>query len=165
MNQILTNIESGILAHVSPENKQMLDKAVLAGQKIMFDPQTHANMELVKNPESRKTPVQTLSKGVAGLMWLMYMQSHKSMPPEVVVMAGTILMCKAIDFAERGLGIQFNNDMIAEAMKLLTEQLFTKMGVSPEQLQDAIQKGHNDIQSYHQDQQSKQGLLSQPTGA
>jgi hypothetical protein len=111
----------------------------------MFDEKTHANMELIRNPESRKNPTETIATGIAGLMWLMFQQSKQTMPIPILIMAGTTLMAEAIDFAERGMHIQFDNDMIAETTQLTSEHLFTKLGISQEQLKEAVQKGHDEI--------------------
>jgi hypothetical protein len=72
------------------------------------------------------------------------------MKTEVLIMAGTILLTKAIDFAERGYGIQFDNAMIAQSTKILAEALFNKLGISPEQLSEAIQKGKGEIEAHQQ---------------
>lgn len=158
MNPILAKIEQEIESKVPQESKKRFNAVVLAGEKIMFDEKTHKNMELVKSPESRKDPVNTIAKGVAGLMWLMFQQSKQTIPYDVLIMSAIVLMCKAIDFAERGLGIQFDNKMIADTTKAMGELMFKRLGITPEQLQEAINKGHAEIQ---QSQQGPQGMLAQ----
>lgn len=150
INEALTKIEQGIESKVLPKNKEAFLKAVIAGEKIMFDPKTHQNMELVKNPESRKDPVGTVAKGIAGLMWVMFMQSKQTMSYDTLIMSGIVLMTKAIDFAERGIGIAFTPQMIADTTKKMAELLMNKLGISPEQLNEAIQKGADEIQQQHQ---------------
>jgi hypothetical protein len=149
MNEILTRIKQEIAAKVSPQNKEAFEKAVIAGNKIMFeDENTHSHLEIVKNPEGvRQNPPQAVAQGVAGLMYVMFMQSKQTMKYEVLIMAGVVLLCEAIDFAERGLGIQFDNKMIATATKILAENLFNKLGITPEILQDAIRKGQSAVQN------------------
>jgi hypothetical protein len=150
-NPTLIQIEQALLEKTTPENKGAVQKAVLAGEKVMFDEKTHANMEIVKNPEGvKKNPPQAIAMGVAGLSWLLFMQSKKTMKTEVLIMAGTILLTKAIDFAERGYGIKFDNAMIAQSTKILAEALFNKLGISPEQLSEAIQKGRGEIEAQQQ---------------
>ena len=78
-NQMLIDITNNIESKVSPENKKKYRNAVIAADTMLFDPKTHANMQLVKNPASRITPVKTISTGVAGLMWILYQQSKRSM--------------------------------------------------------------------------------------
>lgn len=148
MNPILEKIEQGITEKVTPENKSAYMRTIIAGEKIMFDEKTHANMELVKNPNSRTDPVTTISSGIAGLMWMMYMQSQKKMPAEVLILAGVTLMTKAFDFAERGLGIMIDNKMIADATKKLAENLFVKLGINPDQLTQQIMKGKAEIEAH-----------------
>ena len=151
MNPQLKQIEDEISRKVkefAPENYTAFQKAVIAGDKIMFDPKTHQHMELVRNPESRKTPVETVAKGVTGLMWVMYRQSRQTMDLQVMIAAGTVLLMHAIDFAERGMRIQFDAQMIGDAAKTLAYLLMKKLGISPEQLNEAIQKGADEIQQH-----------------
>jgi hypothetical protein len=149
MNPVLKKIMDDLSAKVSEQNKDAYKKTVLAGSRIIFDPKTHANLELVKNPESRKTPTQTIAKGIGNLMWLMFLQSKKMMGFEPMIMGGLTLMCEVIDFAERGLKIPFDQDMIAETSKLAVEAMFEKMGITPEDLEEAIKKGGAEIDEYH----------------
>lgn len=153
MNPILVKVEQGISEKVTSENRDAYDKAIIAGMKILFNEKSHPHMELIKNPESRKDPVNTISSGVAGLMWIMYMQSKKTMPIEVLIMTGVILMTKAMDFAERGLGIQITNEIVAATTKKLAENLFVKLGITPEQLNEAIMKGKQEIDDHQAAQQ------------
>ena len=152
-NQMLLTIQHNIEAKVSKENKAQYDKTVLAAETLMFDPKTHQNMELVKNPASQSNLVETVSKGVAGLMWLLYQQSKRTLPAEVMVYAGTTTICKVLDFAERGLKLPVTPEIIAQTTKRTTDKLFEKMGITPDQLKAAIVQGRQEIESYQQNQQ------------
>lgn len=152
-NQMLLTIQHNIEAKVSKENKAQYDKTVLAAETLMFDPKTHQNMELVKNPASQSNLVETVSKGVAGLMWLLYQQSKRTLPAEVMVYAGTTTICKVLDFAERGLKLPVTPEIIAQTTKRTTDKLFEKMGITPDQLKAAIVQGRQEIESYQQHQQ------------
>lgn len=149
-NQMLIDIQHNIEAKVSPENKQRYDKTVLAAETLMFDPKTHQNMELVKNPDSQSNLVETVSKGVSGLMWLLYQQSKKSLPAEVLIYAGTTTICKVLDFAERGLRLPVTPEIISQTTKRTTDRLFDHMGITPEQLKAAITQGKAEIEDYQQ---------------
>lgn len=144
-NEILKRVEQGISEKVTPANRDTYDKTVLAGMKILFNEKTHPNLELIKNPQSRTDPVNTISAGIAGLMWILYMMSKKTMPMEVLVLSGVTLMARFMDFAERGLGIQITNELVAATTKKLAENLFKKLGITPDQLNEAIAKGHKEI--------------------
>lgn len=159
MNPLLTTIITNITAHVPPENKQEFDRVTLAGKKILFDPKFHANMELVKNPASRENPVDTISTGVTGLLWLLYLKSNKTLDPKSLVMAGAIFMCEVYDFAERAYQIPVTNETVAETWKQTCSKIFMKLGVTPEKLQEAIQKGKAEIEQ-HQANQARGGVLN-----
>lgn len=147
-NHMLIAIEKNIDEKVSKENRKTFDRTVLAAETLMFSPDTHANMELVRNPASRDNPVTTISKGVSGLMWLLYVQSKRSIPMESLIYAGTIAICKALDFAERGLKIEITPEIISATVQKTSERLFEKMGVTPEQLREAIANGKKEIEDY-----------------
>jgi hypothetical protein len=148
MNPILEKIQNDIAEKVTDANKQGFVNAVKAGVKIMFDQNMNKQLELVKNPESRKKPVETIASGIAGLMWAMYKQSGNKMKPEVMVMAAVVLMAHAIDFCERSYDIPFDADMIAATGKLLAEKIFIKLGITQEQLQQAINQGSEEVSQY-----------------
>ena len=152
-NQMLIDIQRNIESKVSPENKQRYNKTVLAAETLMFDPKTHQNMELVKNPDSQQNLVETVSKGVSGLMWLLYQQSKKSLPAEVLVFAGTTTICKVLDFAERGLKLPVTPEIISQTTKRTTDKLFEQMGITPEQLKAAIAQGKQEIEDYQTHQE------------
>lgn len=169
LKQIETELDAKVKQH-APEQYEAFKKAVLAGDKLMFDPKTHQHIELIKNPDSRRDPVNTVANGVAGMMWVMYRQSRQQMRPEVLIMAGTVLLMHAIDFAERGLNIQFSPEMIAQAAKTLAYILFKKLGISEEQLAEAIRKGAGEIKqsrgkpSAGAEQAPADGMLAQAGG-
>ncbi len=149
MNPLLQKIIDGVTEKVIPDNQDEFNRVVLAGKKIMFDPKTHANMELVKNPQSRKDPIGTISKGITGLMWVMYQQSHQSMKPQVMVYAGIVLMCHAFDFAERGLGIKVTPDIVARTTEALAQAILERLGITPDILQQKILEGKQEIDDYN----------------
>jgi len=162
MNPILSNIIAGIEQHVSKEHQNDFKSVVTAGKHTLYDPVTHAHLQLVKNPASRKDPVHTISQGVAGLMWLMFMQSHQKMPVEVLIMAGVVMMCEVYDFAETGLGVQVTPDIVAATGQELAMQLFKKLGISQQQLGEAISHGQAEIQQHQAKQAQAQGGMINP---
>jgi hypothetical protein len=149
MNPILSKIEWTINNSVSEENKDAYNKAVSAGKTILFNEKTHAHMQMVKNPESLNDPVNTIANGMAGLIKLMWEQSRKTIDPEVLILAGFTLMCEVFDFAERGMGLKIDGQMVADTTKLLGEKMFTKLGISKEQLQQAIVIGKQEIDDHN----------------
>lgn len=159
-NPILIKIQTEIENKVSPESKKSFERTNIAVEKMMFEQKTHANLQMVKRPELvRRDPIGTISKGVSGLMWLLYVQSKKTMKPEVLVMSGIIAITKAIDFAERGLGIAITPEQIAKTTKICMETLFEKMGVTPDRLAQVIANGRKEIEDFQAHQQALDGKM------
>lgn len=159
VNKMLLDIEANIESKVSKENKERYHKTVLAADTMLFDPKTHANMQLVKNPESRTKPVETISEGVAGLMWLLYQQSKRSMPAEVLIYSGTTTICHVLDYAERGLKLDITPQIISDTVRRCSEKLFEKMGITPDQLKTAIAQGKKEVEDYQQHQEYVGGKM------
>jgi hypothetical protein len=176
MNPILQQIEDNISKNVLPDDRKAFEHSVEAGKHILFDPQSHQNMELIKNPKSRENPAETISTGIVGLGWVMYEHSDRTLPPGGLICACIILICEVLDFSERGLGIEITNELVAQTTKLFMEKMFKKLGVQPEQLQQAIMKGKGEIQQHLAGQQGgepsqtppgqtkPQGMLAQAGG-
>jgi len=145
-------------------DKQAFLKVVLAGEKIMVDPTTHANMQMVKNPDAvRAKPAEQVANGVTGLMYLMFMQSKQTMDKNVLIMAGVVLLTKAIDLVSRSLQIPFTDEMIANATQIMAQGLFERLKITPEMLQQAVDKGHEEIQAYEKQAEAQKngtGLLA-----
>lgn len=159
--QIEQEIDAKIQQH-APELYEAFKNAVRAGDKIMFDPKTHQNLEMIKNPETRKDPVNTIAKGITGLMWLMYQQSRQQMDLQVMIASGIVLLMHAIDFAERGLKITFDAKMIGDATQTLAYLLMKRLGISPEQLGEAIKTGAGEIKQHQAGQQPQQPAPAAP---
>jgi hypothetical protein len=146
MNPILEKIQKAIEDKVPPKLKMRYNKTVIAGEKMMFG-KTHDKMALVSNPEALKDIPETVSRGVAGLMFVLFNRSNETLPLEVLIFAGVNLAIKALDFAERGKGAVVDKEVIDETFKKLTEQIFDKLGITKEQMAEAIAKGKQEIDS------------------
>jgi hypothetical protein len=164
MNPVLQQIEDNISQNVLPDDKAAFDNAVEAGKRILFDPNSHQNMELIKNPKSRENPAETISTGIVGLGLMMYEESDRTLPPGALICACIVLICEVLDFSERGLGIEITNELVAQTTKLFMEKMFIKLGVQPEQLQEAIMKGKGEIQQHLAGQQGAEPAQTPPQG-
>lgn len=162
MIPILQKAANEMMGKVSQENRKSVDKAVTAGLMLMFgNDETYNKLEMVANPESRKDIASTIATGISGLIVILYKQSQNSMKFEVLIMSGFILMCHALDFAARKYNIPMDQQVIRKCTLDLAYKACQKFGVkSPEQLNELIAKGANEIKA-HNEKYSGQ----QPAGA
>lgn len=167
-NPTLKKIEAEITALVPKEHIEEFYQVIIAADTMMFSEDSHQNMELVKNPESRKTPIETISTGVAGILNLINIQKDKKISVQALVYGGIVVICAALDFYERGFKIPISDEVIAETVKRANEKLFTKLGITPQMLHKQIMSGHAEIKQFY-DQQAHinkkvDGLKSQKVG-
>ena len=86
--------------HLDAKQGAQLDRIVLAGKKVMFSKQSHQMM--LKELEGPGTLAQKLGQGVAGLMALLWQESKQSLPPQLLIPAGMVLVAVAADFLRKG---------------------------------------------------------------
>lgn len=82
--------------HLNPQQKPQFDRIVAAGMRIMFDEKTHKLM--VEQLQSAGPMPQKLGEGIAGLLGLLVREAKGSLPPDLLIPAGIVLMAHAVDF-------------------------------------------------------------------
>lgn len=108
------------------------DKIIKAGLKVMFDPSTRDDtMSFIE--ESGGDP-KKMAEGVTAVVVTLFQQSNNTMPPNLLIPAGVELLVHATDVANAG-GMSLDKQVIAEAMSSVVQQILTKFGATPEQMQ------------------------------
>ena len=117
--------------HLQPQQQAQLQRIVLAGQKVMFDAKTHHLMlEQLQGPDP--LPVK-LGRGIAGLMALLWQESKRALPPNLMIPAGMVLVAYAAKFL-RDAGEQVSDKDFGEAVKVMTSAMLGAAGVDPDKL-------------------------------
>ena len=81
--------------HLQPKEAAQLDRIVLAGRKVMFAKQSHKMfLEQLDGPGDI---AQKLGQGVAGLMGLLWQESRRSLPPQLLIPGGMVLVAVAAE--------------------------------------------------------------------
>ena len=163
VNQILTKIEQGVEGQVKPDTKNAFDRIVVAGMKVMFDESTHKMMTEQLNPDDI---VGSVPKGIATLMKILYMESKQKMPIPAAIPASIVLMTKALDFAERTMGVQLTPDLVAEVTQATGEAVLTAFGITKEMVEQVVQqsqqgKGPGQAPNQPPVQPQPKGLIAQ----
>jgi len=115
-----------------PQLKGAYDKVVLAGMKVMFSQQTH--QEFLKEIQGDDLLANRVGKTIAGLMMLLFAESNKTMPQQVMIPAGTELVVQAIDFIQKsGLEPVTNKD-VGDAVQVFINLIMKQtQGAQPQQ--------------------------------
>lgn len=118
--------------------KNAYDRIILAGMKVMFDPKTH---DLMLKSLNGPGPIdQKLGKGVADLMGILFEQSNKTMPPQLIIPAGIELLAHAVDFLRKS-GQDVTDEQFGSAVQLMMQTLLSGAGVNMDKLAEFADKG------------------------
>lgn len=118
-----------------PELQSAYKRVVIAGMKVMFDPKTH---QLAMEQMKGDGPIaQRLGTAIAGLMLILFKQSNNTMPPQVLIPAGTSLLVRAADFLQKGGAEQITTKDIGGALEVMITTLLSKAGMDPEKVMNS----------------------------
>lgn len=111
---------------VPPELKEALDRIVAAGMKVMYSEETHQNvMEMMPKDGS---PAQNLGVGISRLISLLYEQSNKTLPPQLMIPAGLVLLIDAADYLKQSGEMDIEDRDIGEATIVMITEIFKLAG-------------------------------------
>lgn len=144
-----------------PELQEAYDRVVLAGMKIMFSKETAGKvLKAIQGPG----PIsKRLGVGIAGLIATLFQQSNKTIPPQVIIPAGTNLLMQAADFLKRSGVEKITDKEIGEAMQVMLNTVLDMFGVDPMKLRTAMD-GFDPSKTQAAAQQMQAGAQPQPQG-
>lgn len=125
-------LEAEIKKKIGPEKSKILDRIILAGMKVMFGKETHKMMEDVLS-ENLPMP-EKLGTGTAKLMMLLFKQGGNSMPQDLILPAGGVLMAKAVEFLIKS-GDDVQASDLSEGISVMTKVLLKQFGAPDEVIQ------------------------------
>lgn len=120
--------------HLNPKQGAQLDRIVLAGKRVMFSKESHAMM--LEQLDGPGTLAQKLGQGVAGLIALLWQESRQSLPPELLIPSGMVLVAVAADFLRQA-GQPVTDQDIGGGIEALVTALLQAGGVDPDKLAEA----------------------------
>lgn len=138
MNPSLQKFEAGIEENVKPEDKEAYDRIVTAGLKVISSDEFNEQMLNTLSVKGEELP-DKVADGVARLISLLHVTSKGKMPVGPTIAASYTLMAKALDFAERAVGTEITDDIIAETTVKTISVVAPLLGISKEALQGAVQ--------------------------
>ena len=120
-------IEDTIKDHIEPKQISALDRVVKAGHELMFGKDTHN--KIMDGLEGSQDIGGDLGSGAANLLLLLFKQSGNTIPGEIIIPVGIILLARAGEFFKES-GIPITDDDFEEAVH--TFSTMTMMKLNPE---------------------------------
>lgn len=146
MNPMLQKAKDDLEANIPDQYKEDYLRYLVAGLKLINDPKSHERLMIIKNKNAKNRLVEMVPKGVTNLALVLLEQSRKALSAEGLIFAAMTLTIEILDIAEREVGATVTKETLAAITKKLVENLFALLKVSPQQLQEAIVSGYNEIQ-------------------
>lgn len=138
----LTITPDGVMRrmHLKPKQIPQMQRIVTAGMKVMFSQQTR---KLITAEMQKPGDVASkLGESVAGLMGILLQQSKGSMPLDLVIPAGLVLVAHAADFAHK-IGAEVTDADIGDACEIFIHVILHMSGMSSDKVAAVGEKGVN----------------------
>lgn len=112
VDKIVATARKGIPANLQP----IFDKVVLSGMRIMFDKSSHQmTLEELDQPGPLE---QRLSNGTIKLMYMLWQQSNKTIPPQLMVPATLVLTLRAFQFLQLSQDPEATKEVLGAAVEM-----------------------------------------------
>jgi hypothetical protein len=116
-----------------PKNLQAIyDKAILSGLRIMFDKASHKMMlEELQQPGPLTTRI---SNGIIKLVYLLWTQSNKTLPPQIMVPITLTLALRAFEFLQESKDPEATKEVLGEATHEAVQGVMDRFGATADKL-------------------------------
>jgi hypothetical protein len=131
-DKLIATVQQKVRDSVPPQFRVAVQKIYLAGMKLMYSPETHQIM--LQQLQGSNFPAQSVARGIAALMTIMYRQSKGQMPIPAAAPAAILLACEALDFLEQTQHLQVTADLVSDTVQQLVAILLQKMGMTPDSM-------------------------------
>lgn len=120
-------IETSMREHMDKQDLPKLDRILKAGHKLLFSKESHYKM--LDGLEQSQDVSGDLGKGAVGMTLMLLKQSGNTLPGEVVIPAGIILLARLVEFMNtEGSGMpQVSNDDYERAVHVFTTLIMDKL--------------------------------------
>lgn len=129
---------------VPAEQKDALQRILLAGQRILYDKQT--NTEVEKRIQESKTPAEAAGGGALELLGILAHESRGTLPPKLIGPSAIILMTEILDYLKQTGRIKGDAADLETAARALSDTMMKGSGVSPQSFDEIFSKAQSAMQ-------------------
>lgn len=131
--------------NIPPKYKAIYDKLVLNGKRLMFS----KDMEdaLNKQLDGPGDLPEKIAKGVVAVMYMMWEQSNKKLPPEMMVPVTFTLTVEAFAFLQKANDPDATKEVLGDAIEKSTTMIMRGFNVGPEQIGEFVKQNQAAVQS------------------
>lgn len=123
---------------VPPNLKSIYDKTVLSGLRIMFSKDSFSMFEDQLNKPGNLA--QKMSEGIVGLMYMLWDQSNKTLPPQIMIPVGVTLTLKAFDFLQKSKDPEATKQVLGDAVDGTMQGIMRAFGAKEGDMEKVLDK-------------------------
>jgi len=150
-------IEPSIREQMDDNQNSDMDKVINAGMKLLFGKETHKKLFEAIRPEDDIPIEDELGTAAVNIMMIMFQKSGNSIPGEVMIPAGTILLARAVDYINESGIAQVTDEQFGLALEMFVDVLQSKF--SPEGQSQGEQPQDGEQPQQEQPQQPEQPII------
>lgn len=137
-NPLLLKTVEQMQAKIGPEMKGAFTRVVTAGETVMYSQQSR--QLVIDQLQHAGDPAEVVGTAVAKLMALLMGQAKGTIQPKALIPAATVLLCDALDVAEKAGMMKVDANVLAEAMHTMSSSILQLLGVGPDKLNRLMQQ-------------------------
>lgn len=126
------DLVSKVRANVPANLQTIFDKAVLSGMRVMFDKSSHAMALDELNAQGPMAP--KLAAGIIKLMYMLWQQSNKTLPPQIIVPITTVLTLRAFQFLLLSQDPEATKEVLGDAVADAVQGILDRFGATQDKL-------------------------------
>jgi hypothetical protein len=124
-------------AAIPPNLQAIFDKAVLSGMRIMFDAKSH---QMMLDELDKPGPLaERISNGIIALVYLLWTQSNKTLPPQIIVPVTLTLALRAFEFLQASKDPEATKEVLGEATHAAVQGVMDRFGATEDKLGSLVQ--------------------------
>jgi hypothetical protein len=151
-NQMLAKMEQEIQAKIPQNLKAGFERVIHAGMSILYS--QNLNQQLKQRIAQTKDPITEAADGAARMVTVLYSQSKKTMPTELLMPAAMVFAIEYVDLLAKAGKAQITPQFIGELAQAVTESVMKAMGISKEKLKQVMAERTAQINQGAQPQQA-----------
>lgn len=133
----IESIVQRVRSAIPPNLQAIYDKSVLSGMRIMFDKSSH---KMMLDELNEPGPLaERIANGIIKLVYLLWTQSNKTLPPQIMVPITLTLTLRAFDFLQKSQEPDATKDVLGEATHDAVTGVMARFGVDESKLPALVQ--------------------------
>lgn len=124
---------------VPPQLQEDFERTISAGLDNLFSGETSKMVEEQMKKEGDKFAL--LGEGCAGIAIIVWSTSDGKMPLRIIIPAGVVITCHALELFQDATGQEITNDGLGEAVSSFMSTFLQQIGATPEKLEGMMAGG------------------------